>query len=159
SPTWPRMPARPPAPPGCDRPGSPRPRFVLRQIKARCPPPMWLSTPANGPNGDITMTANVPVKAARQAPAQPVLNVFAPLHREIDRLFEDFAPNFPGFRSGLLGAPEARCRMDLAETKAGLEMTIELPGLEEKDIDVSVSDGLLTVSGEKKIESERADKK
>ena len=48
--------------------------------------------------------------------------------------------------------------MDLAETKDGLELTVELPGLEEKDVDVSVSDGLLTVSGEKKIESERQDK-
>jgi HSP20 family protein len=48
--------------------------------------------------------------------------------------------------------------MDLAETKDGLELTVELPGLEEKDVDVSLSDGVLTVSGEKNFESEKKDK-
>jgi HSP20 family protein len=92
--------------------------------------------------------AKVTVKqTAPAAPARHVPGVFGSLHREIDRLFEDFSPTF-------MFGPEVRCRMDLAETKDGLELTVELPGLDEKDVQVAVADGQLTVSGEKKIESE-----
>ena len=80
--------------------------------------------------------------------------MFGSLQREVDRLFEDFSPSFGVGRS----LADVRCRMDLAETKDGLELSVELPGLEEKDVQVSVADGLLTVSGEKKFESEQKDK-
>ena len=99
-------------------------------------------------------TAHIPVKptpAVRQGPLQ---TVFGSLQREIDRLFEDFTP---AYATGS-GAADIKCRMDLAEIEDGLELTVELPGMEAKDIDVSVGDGMLTVSGEKKFESERKDK-
>ncbi|HXQ46825.1 MAG TPA: Hsp20/alpha crystallin family protein, partial [Caulobacteraceae bacterium] len=100
------------------------------------------------------MTA-VPVKKTTGTPiASPFFNVFAPLQREIDRVFEDFGPTF--WTGSNLA--EVRCKMNLAETKDGLELTVELPGLEEKDVNVEVSDGLLRVSGEKKFESEQKDK-
>ena len=98
------------------------------------------------------MTA-VPVKKTSAVPV-PFFNVFAPLQREIDRVFEDFTP---GFWTGA-SAADVRCKMNLAETKQGLELTFELPGLEEKDVNVEISDGTLTVSGEKKFESEQKDK-
>ena len=41
---------------------------------------------------------------------------------------------------------DIKCKMDLAETKDGLELTVELPGLEEKDVNVSVADGMLTMT-------------
>ena len=69
-------------------------------------------------------------------------------------MFEDFAPNFWTGSN----VADVRCKMNLAETKDGFELTVELPGLEEKDVNVEVSDGLLTVSGEKKFESEQKDK-
>ena len=100
------------------------------------------------------MTA-VPVKKMTGAlTASPFFNAFAPLQREIDRVFEDFVPSF--WSGG--GPVDVRCKMNLAETKDGLELTVELPGLEEKDVNVEVSDGVLTVSGEKKFESEQKDK-
>ena len=40
----------------------------------------------------------------------------------------------------------------MVETEAGIEVTVELPGLEEKDIEVSLSDEALTIKGEKKVE-------
>lgn len=95
----------------------------------------------------------VPVKQAAPAPTRPALSVFGSLQREIDRLFDDFA-SASAFNRGA----EVRCRMDLAETKEGLELTAELPGMEEGDIHVTVSDGVLSVSGEKKVESEKKDK-
>jgi HSP20 family protein len=100
------------------------------------------------------MDAPVPVKQGGAGSMRPLTNVFGSLQREIDRLFEDFTPSFPALR----GEAEVRCRMDLAETKDGLELTVEVPGLDEKEVEVSVSDGLLTVSGEKKFESEQKDK-
>src|ERR1019366_1653509 len=96
----------------------------------------------------------IPVKQSAAAPSRSVFNVFGSLQREIDRLFEDFNPTFATGRS----LTDVKAKMDLAETKDGLELTVELPGLEEKDVDVSVSDGLLTVSGEKNFESEKKDK-
>lgn len=99
------------------------------------------------------MTINTQVPA-RQGMTRSPFGVFGSLQREIDRLFDDFTPAFAGARS----FADVKCKMDLAETKDGLELTVELPGLEEKDIEVSVTDGLLTISGEKKFESEQKDK-
>jgi HSP20 family protein len=98
--------------------------------------------------------ANIPVRQAAAQPA-PFASVFGSLQREIDRLFEDFTPVFATSRPG---GSDVRCKMNLAESKDGLELTVELPGLEEKDVNVSIADGVLTVSGEKKFESETKDK-
>lgn len=82
--------------------------------------------------------------------------MFGSLQREIDRLFDEFAPAFaPAART----AVDVKTRMDLAETKDGYELTVELPGLEEKDVNVTVTDGVLTVSGEKTFETENKDKR
>ena len=43
-------------------------------------------------------------------------------------------------------------RSDVVETEDGIEVTVELPGLEQKDIEVSLSDEALTIKGEKKVE-------
>lgn len=46
----------------------------------------------------------------------------------------------------------------VAETNDAFEVTVELPGVDEKDIKVSVDNNLLVVSGEKKAESKRDEK-
>ena len=80
---------------------------------------------------------------------------FTAMQREIDRLFEDFArdaydrPNYP--------TRELTPRTDVVESGV-IEITAELPGLEEKDVEVTFVDGVLTVSGEKKAEKEERDK-
>jgi HSP20 family protein len=48
--------------------------------------------------------------------------------------------------------------MDIAETDKDIEITAELPGLEEKDVQVNVADNVLTIKGEKKAEKEQKDK-
>jgi HSP20 family protein len=45
-----------------------------------------------------------------------------------------------------------RAAADMVETDAAVEVSIELPGLEEKDIDVSVTHDTLTIKGEKKVD-------
>lgn len=95
----------------------------------------------------------VPVRHAATT-SRSLPTIFGSLQREIDRLFDDFVPNVSMGRDH----SDVRCRMDLADTKDGLELTVELPGLDEKDVEVTVHDGLLTVSGEKQFESEQKDK-
>jgi HSP20 family protein len=77
---------------------------------------------------------------------------FTGLQREIDRLFDDFGRGWERL------APPTFPKVDVSETDSEIEITAELPGLEQKDIDVSVSDNTLTVSGEKRTESEKKDK-
>jgi HSP20 family protein len=96
----------------------------------------------------------VPVTQSATAPTRPFPGVFGSLQREIDRLFDDFSPTFAVGRD----LSEVRCRMDLADTKDGLELTVEVPGLDEKDVQITVADGQLTVSGEKKFETDQKDK-
>ena len=48
--------------------------------------------------------------------------------------------------------------MDVAETDKEMKVTAELPGIEEKDIDVSFTGDALTIKGEKKQETEKKDK-
>jgi HSP20 family protein len=76
------------------------------------------------------------------------------LRREMDRLLERFFGEAPG--PGLYGGTWEP-RLDMAETKDMLTIKAELPGLESKDLDVSVSGDVLTIKGEKKQETEEKD--
>jgi HSP20 family protein len=78
------------------------------------------------------------------------------LHREIDRLFEDFSRGFgrfTGFKSGEL-VPS----MNVSETDGEIEFTAEIPGMEEQDVEVTLADSILTIRGEKKAEKEEKEK-
>ena len=82
----------------------------------------------------------------------------SPLHHQIDRMFEDFLsselPRFePAGRRGVF-MPD----MDISDTDERIEVTAELPGLDEKDIEVTLDDDVLTIKGEKKSESTEEDK-
>lgn len=79
----------------------------------------------------------------------PLMN----LHRDIDRVFDGFFRQF-GHGFGALNGGTGVPSTDVAETDNAYEVSIELPGLEEKDIEVSVTDDMLTVKGEKKHEHE-----
>jgi HSP20 family protein len=81
---------------------------------------------------------------------QPYLS----LQREIDRVFNSFLTGDATAARTLL-AP----RMDVIETDKAYEITAELPGLEEKDVDVTVEENVLTLRGEKKAEREEKDDK
>lgn len=82
-------------------------------------------------------------------------NSFASLRREIDRLFEDFTRGFLAFGNG---KADLLPSMDVTETDKEIEITTELPGLEEKDVQINVVDNVLTIRGEKKAEKEEKDK-
>ena len=48
--------------------------------------------------------------------------------------------------------------IDVTETEKEIVITAEMPGLERKDVEISVEDDVLTIRGEKKVESEQDDK-
>lgn len=99
----------------------------------------------------MNLKSLIPVGRDRTA-ASP----FMSLQREIDRLFDDFSRGFPTFTGN--GATAVMPNMDVTETDKEIEITAELPGLEEKDVQVNVADNLLTIRGEKKAEKEQKDK-
>ena len=82
-------------------------------------------------------------------------NPFTSLQREVDRLFSDFTRGFPTFGNGSANLLPS---MDVTETDKEIEITAELPGLEEKDVQINVADNVLTIRGEKKAEKEEKDK-
>jgi HSP20 family protein len=80
-------------------------------------------------------------------------NPITALQREMNRAFESFWSRGErpfGSLAAVFG--EGAPRSDVVETEAGIEVTVELPGLEERDIEVSLSDEALTIKGEKKVE-------
>lgn len=83
-------------------------------------------------------------------------NPFVSLQNEVDRLFENFTAGFPSLGNGL--ANVTLLSMDVSETDKEIEITAELPGLEEKDVQINVSDNILSIRGEKKAEKEQKDK-
>ena len=76
------------------------------------------------------------------------------LQSDINRLFDAFMSPFDGSEYKNTVSP----RLDVAELKDKYEIKAELPGMDEKDINLSVENGLLTISGEKKAETEEKDK-
>lgn len=74
------------------------------------------------------------------------------LQQEIDRLFDGVTRNIPGSAANSLPS------MDVSETDKAIEIAVELPGLEKKDVELNVSDNLLTIRGEKKSEREEKNK-
>ena len=78
------------------------------------------------------------------------------LRKEMDRLFDRFLkPEWPEMPT--LGEWEPT--LDVGETKDALTVKAELPGVEQKDIGVSLQDGVLTIKGEKEAEKEEKDKR
>ena len=85
-------------------------------------------------------------------------NPVVSLQRDVNRIFEDFWKRFDQ-PFGILGRLDAGGpRTEIAETDNALEVSIELPGLDRKDVDVSLTDNALTIKGEKKSERDEAKK-
>lgn len=75
--------------------------------------------------------------------------------RQMDRLFEDFFGDWP-----LAGRGEGTFapRLDVTENDAEVVVTAEIPGMTDKDVEVTLADGRLVLSGEKKSEREEKDR-
>jgi HSP20 family protein len=111
----------------------------------------------------------VPVKTEKTLSFARARRPFARLRREIDSLFEDFfgggvrrSPSRRSFfdfgasrRAKALGAIPA---VDVTETDKAYEITSELPGMDEENIEVKLANGVLTIRGEEHEEKEEKKK-
>jgi HSP20 family protein len=79
------------------------------------------------------------------------------LHRNIDRVFAN-AWSGPSLLGDTWTTRDVVPRLDLTEDDKAFNVTVELPGMDEKDVAVSVADRVLTIRGEKKEEKEKKDK-
>jgi HSP20 family protein len=99
----------------------------------------------------------IPIKRSEADP-------FDSLHKEINRVFDNFSRGFLSlspFSSDLLSAPqwgEFAPKVDVRENDKEVEVSAELPGMDEKDVQVSLANNELVIRGEKKAEKEEKGK-
>jgi HSP20 family protein len=101
----------------------------------------------------IPWNRNRNIPAQRQTDEHP----FFALRREMDRMFDNFFRGFdlpigttPGWSVGRWP------HVEISETDNKVKLVAELPGMEQKDIDLTFHDGLLTLKGEKRSETNDA---
>ena len=113
-----------------------------------------------------TETSGRETPAGREHFAHPLLA----LRDKMDLVFEDFASDWrlpslgrelfewEPFRTPMWTHGVVDVRFDMSETDEAIELTAELPGIEEKDVELIESDGVLTLKGEKRAEKEEKEK-
>jgi HSP20 family protein len=88
-------------------------------------------------------------------------NPLLSLHREVNRLFDDVFNGF-GARLATFGPLSPWSAgwpsVEISETEKEVKVTADVPGLDEKDVEVLLDDGILTLRGEKRSETEGKDK-
>lgn len=82
---------------------------------------------------------------------------FTAMRREMDRLFDEMTKSMSLARPAM-GMGVMAPRVDVKETDKAIEIEAELPGVAEKDVEVQLAEGVLTIKGEKKQEREEKEK-
>ena len=102
------------------------------------------------------MTALMPILRAHRRISWPERRVF-------NHFFEDFP--VPGLFKTEFLRPELSSHddwvpsIDVAETDTEIVVKVEVPGMDKKDIEITLTEGLLTVKGERKTDHEEKDEK
>jgi HSP20 family protein len=112
--------------------------------------------------------ASTPVEVKKGVPARTP-DLWQSFHDEMDRVFDRFAGGFgaPALRrwfntnpawnyEGSFSFPSPA--VDVTEDDKAYKVAAELPGLEEKDVEVTVAGGMLTIKGEKSYEKDEKNK-
>ena len=113
----------------------------------------------------VDTPTKLPVKTEKMPAAPTQRTPFESLRREIDRLFDDFDGGFwrsPFRRSVFDLVPSwgremtwsATPAVDVTDTEKAYEITAELPGIDEKNVEVKVANGVITIKGEKQEDKE-----
>jgi len=117
-----------------------------------------------------TAMADIPVEVKKSSPAQAnVPDGWHSFRSVMDRLFDRFSSGFgfPSLRRMFDVEPSWRSAssfsfatpaIDMSEDAEVYKISAELPGIDSKDIDISVSDDMLVLKGEKRQEKEEKDK-
>lgn len=123
--------------------------------------PMATAPMTTSPKPGPAPTSRTPLNRWAAMPAMsgffrsgdPLLDLRDRFDRVFDSVFGgDLTP------AGWFARAEMLPKVDVAETDKALTLTADLPGVEEKDIALTVTDNVLTLSGERKSESEGSDR-
>jgi HSP20 family protein len=102
------------------------------------------------------MAKNV-TKGAETGVSRP-RDIFAAMRDEMDRMLARFEHNFPSFPSLFRGGDGEGAFMvpevDVRDARDSISIEVDLPGVEEKDVTVTLTNGVLTIKGEKRHEKE-----
>ncbi|MBF0352757.1 MAG: Hsp20/alpha crystallin family protein [SAR324 cluster bacterium] len=95
---------------------------------------------------------NNPVKVDTAMDQHPMVM----FHREMDRLFQDFFKDFwsPSTFWGREGGSMFSPKLNVSEDEKQIDVTLEIPGMDEKDIRISLKDDILSIKGTKNQEKE-----
>lgn len=91
------------------------------------------------------------------------IDPFLVLRLEMDRVFDDLfrgfgMPSFPPPPLGRTPTPMLAPHIDVSETDQEVRIAAELPGIDEQDVELSLVDDILTISGEKRVEHQEKDR-
>lgn len=116
----------------------------------------------------VENVSQLPVKKGKIERSSTLEPPFESLRQEINRMFDDFGwGSWPTFRRSLFATEPMFSRgltrtnmlaVDVAESEKAYEVTAELPDIDEKNIEVKVANGILTMRGEKQEEKEEKNK-
>ncbi|WP_244625190.1 Hsp20/alpha crystallin family protein [Rhizobium daejeonense] len=109
--------------------------------------PGWKPALCHEINGDRTMAYRSWLPSL-WGEKESVESSFGDLRKRIDSLFDDFDRGFPAL------AGSFAVRSNVSETDKEICITAELPGVEQKDIDVSISGNRIFIKGEKMSEKD-----
>lgn len=98
--------------------------------------------------------ALIPLKRSEVAINRKAGELFYPLHREMNRLMDDFFSSFPTLNLETNIPSVATPAVNVSESDKSYTVTAEMPGISEKDIEIAVSNGDLQIKGEKEISKE-----
>lgn len=87
----------------------------------------------------------------------PVLSLQSELNEAFDRFFERFERPFLDRLGGAYGA-FSQPNVDVSETDKAIKVVADLPGMDEKDIDVTLTGDVLTIRGERRNERDEREK-
>ncbi len=95
----------------------------------------------------------IPLKKSTTNLERRAGDLFSPLQREMNRFVDEFFSSFPSIitERGLSVSVPA---VNISENEKAYAVTAELPGMEEKDVEISVSDNALQIKGEKELSKE-----
>ena len=91
---------------------------------------------------------------AEQRDDHPIVS----LHREVNRLFDDVFRGFGAPAFGATGRSLGWPHVELGESDREIRIIAELPGIDEKDVDISLEEGVLTLRGEKRSQIDEQDR-
>jgi len=111
-------------------------------------------------NEEASEAKNMPIRKSEEHYRSPL----ASLHQEIDRMFENTFNNFrmpflndQALDSKIDGAL-LKPKVDIAVSDKEYTVTVEVPGVEEENVQLELMNGTLVIKGDKKLESEQKDK-